>query len=620
MRKDPIGRDLGIVTIEPDSPCVIVGRRCFFKVSYKVGARAVETGGAIRFKLPGLIVYEGGPDPVTCSNASVKWTCSNRIPAFNGKNGREFTTLNYLFVEVREGRLNPGDLVTVTYGGSAILGATAAPQWAQKWPVEVAVDCDGARLALGSGFYLVDGAPVLSVVNDRPFRMEVFVPSYTSAGQSFRTVVRMLDRYNNIVEDYMGSVVLEARMGNQRALLGEYAFKPADKGVGVFAGTCMQNPGIHRIVARDEVLGLCARSNPTKTQPKGVKSLSVFWGDTHCHSSISADEAAINPLNRRPAEVYDYARRRAALDFCMVTDHIEDQSEADWAETCRAAKAACESGLFVTFSGFEATYQPLRGEGDKNVYFLTDDESWVNRGTTQELYDKLKQREAGAMVIPHLHNRTNWKRHDPALERVVEIYSHWGCGLSQASDPPIIPGAPRPPESYVHQALEDGAKLGFIASADHSNGHPGDDFWWSLSNYNGGLAAVYSPALDRQGIWDGLWKRRCYATTRARILLEFEVAGHPMGEEFTMEDEKRVLNIKVYGTSAIEVIEIVKNGQIVQRFPGERRLDMEITYADSSAERDTDYYYVHVLQQDAEQAWSSPVWVRAARLQKSMQQ
>jgi hypothetical protein len=362
-------------------------------------------------------------------------------------------------------------------------------------------------------------------------------------------------------------------------------------------------------VARDEVLGLCARSNPTKTQPRGVKGLSVFWGDTHCHSSISADEAAINPLNRRPAEVYDYARRRAALDFCMVTDHVEDQSGADWAETRQAARAAYEPGRFVTFSGFEATYQTVRGEGDKNVYFLTDDEPWVNQGTTQELYAQLKQREAGAMVIPHLHVRTNWKRHDPAVERVVEIYSHWGCGLSQTSDPPIIPGSPRPPDSYVHQALEDGAKLGFIASADHSFGHPGDDFWWSLSNYNGGLAAVYSPALDRQGIWNGLWKRRCYATTRARILLEFEIAGHQMGEEFALKDDRRTFNMKVYGTSAIAVIEIVKNGRVIASFPGNRKMDLELTHLDDTAERETDYYYVHVRQDDGEQAWSSPIWV-----------
>ena len=88
MRKDRTGRDLGAVTLDPDAPCVIVGRRCFFSVIYKVGPGGVETGGVLRFKLPGLIVYEGGPDPVTCSNPNVRWTCSNRIPKVNGKNGR----------------------------------------------------------------------------------------------------------------------------------------------------------------------------------------------------------------------------------------------------------------------------------------------------------------------------------------------------------------------------------------------------------------------------------------------------------------------------------------------------------------------------------------------------
>jgi len=195
-------------------------------------------------------------------------------------------------------------------------------------------------------------------------------------------------------------------------------------------------------------------------------------------------------------------------------------------------------------------------------------------------------------VIPHLHCPTNWDRHDPELERVVEVYAHWGCGLSEHTDLPIVPGTPRPASSYVHHALEQGCKLGFVASADHSYGHPGDDFWWELSNYSGGVAAVFSSELSRLGIWKGLWSRHCYGTTRARILLEFEINGHMMGEEFAVAESTRDMKINVYGTSAIAVIEIVKNSRVLQSFPGDRRIDLELTHCDNEAERETDYYYI----------------------------
>ncbi len=83
-----------------------------------------------------------------------------------------------------------------------------------------------------------------------------------------------------------------------------------------------------------------------------------------------------------------------------------------------------------------------------------------------------------------------------------------------------------------------------------------------------------------------------------------------MGEEFAVAESTRDMKINVYGTSAIAVIEIVKNSRVLQSFPGDRRIDLELTHCDNEAERETDYYYIHVRQEDGEQAWSSPVWVR----------
>jgi len=615
MRKDHSAKNIGTVSIEIPERQVVVGRRYCMEVTYKAGPKEVKIGGALRFRLPGLLIKEGETAPVSCSNPNVKLICSHVLPAVNGKNGSEFFTIDYLFVVIQDCSLQEGDSVTVRYGENIALPGMAAPPMAQNWQVEVAVDLDGLRDAPGSGFYLVEDSPILQFVNDKACRMEVTIPSTTPVNEPFETFIKLRDRYQNLVEDYTGTVKLLWDSKNGPIPIGACRFSPEDRGVHIFKETSFPEEGINRIKAVDESYGLFSMSNPSKTT-KDDSAFRLFWGDTHCHSKISADEAAYNSLTAGPEECYIYARRKAGLQFCMVTDHIEDQSEAEWEETRRAAEMAYKPGKFVTFSGFEATYKPSRHNGDKNVYFLNDDEPWVNHGTTEELYDNLKRRQSKVMVIPHLHAPTNWDLHDSRLEKVVEVYAHWGCGLSPGSDPPIIPGCARPAELSVEHALKRGARLGFIASADHSFGHPGDDFWWVLSNYTGGLAAVYATSLTREGVWEGLWNRRCYGTTRARILLEFEINGHVMGEEFAIGQSDRELKVSVSGTCAIDHLNVVKNGRILTKHPGREQMDLTFSYIDKAGDYPTDYYYIHVVQVDGEQAWSSPIWVTVDALKE----
>jgi uncharacterized protein DUF3604 len=597
VRLDQFGTNVGTVSVEIASTEIVVGRKYQMTVTYTVGPKGMAAGGAVRFRLPGFKVdeYSRGV-PARCSVPDATLTCTNAVPKTNGKPGFEFFATPYLFVTVGGAALAPGETISVDYGHNIGARYIAAPKCAQRWAVEAAVDLDGSRDAPHSGFWLAPDPPALDFVSDRAVELEVTVPSSTVAGEPFDTVVRARDQYKNIVPGYTGTVTLQGRA---------YTFAPEDAGVRRFDDTAFDEPGIHRIEVFDKGLGAYARSNPTKTTHDAPPH-QLYWGDTHTHSTVSADTAANNSFRPRPAGDYDYARNRSDLDFCMVTDHSEDMTDEDWAETRRAAAEWNEPGRFVTFSAIECTHQPLRRDGDKNVYFLSDDERYLNEGTTTDLYADLRQRETPVMVIPHQHARTNWDLHDPELERVVEMYAHWGCGLSPDSEPPMI--RPLPLENCVSHALERGCTLGFIASADHSLGHPGDDFWWELSNYNGGLAAVYAPSLTREGIWDGLWNRHCYATTRARILLEFSINGHPMGEEIAADSRK--LSVAAYGTTSIELVEIIKNGRVLLSRDS-NELNVEFAHVDREAERETDYYYIHVVQVDGEQAWSSPIWVTA---------
>lgn len=619
MRKDQEGLNNGKVSIDINNTTITVGRRYSLRITYTAGSECISAGGCLRFKLPGVKVNEVA---AYCSNPDVELECSTAVPIINGKKGFEFFTQDYLFITIRGGTLKTDDTITIDYGCNAVSKYVSAPQFVQEYKIEAATDRTGDRSAPGSGFFLVKDTPVLHFASDSAVKLEITIPSNTKAGVPYEMVVRARDKYNNIAEGYNGRITLFTSAADQTAPFGDYVFTKQDRGIHIFKDFVFDKCGINRITASDEGLCICGRSNPSRTCD-GYTDYNTYWGDTHTHSILSADEAAGNCLYKRPGGVYEYARNVSDLDFCMVTDHSQDLTEDDWKETQDAAKVYNEPGKFVTFSAFEATHDPLRQDGDKNIYFLTDDISFTNQGSTSGLYSHLKKYKGRAMSIPHQHARTNWKQHDPELERVAEIYSHWGCGLSPDSEPPMIPG-PRnrmKPENYVNYALEQGFRIGFIASADHSYGHPGDDFWWQLSSYNGGLAAVFSKELTRDGIWEGIWNRRCYATTRARILLQFEIDGHVMGEEFNEISETaagRKIFAAVNGTASLMQIDVIKNGLVLYSEMGNEDLDMELTYFDTKVERDTDYYYLHIVQVDGEQAWSSPIWVNKFKLQSGV--
>ena len=600
MRRDRHGEDIGAVSVETDSTEIIVGRKYGMDVTYTAGPQGVAIGGTLRFKLPGFLVtdYPNGV-PVACSDAEVVLESSNTAPGKYKKTGAEFFTIDYLFVSIREKALAPGEAVTVQYGRR--IQAKYAWAWdiAGPWLVEVAVDLDGSRSAPGSGFFLVPNAPVLTFISDDAVRLEVTIPSSTVVGEPFEVCVRARDKFQNLASGYRGTVMLQPQDHT-------HTFTAEDEGVYTFEGVVFDEPGIHRIEAHDEGRAFRARSNASRTTTERPAH-ALYWGDTHVHSRISADTAAWNELISSPADDYVYARYKSDLDFAAVTDHSENMCEEDWKETQRAATDYYEPGKFVTFTAIESSHRPMRGEGgDKNLYYLTDDQPYTAEGGVVETYAFLKSLSSKTMSIQHMHAGADWNLHDPELERVVEVYAHWGNGMSPDAQPPMLSGGK--PGKCVCDALEKGLKIGFIASADHSKGRPGDDFFWPLGPYQGGLAAVYAEELTREGIWDGLYSRHCYGTTRARILVEFELNGQPMGSELT-SNGARELKIGVYGTVSIDHVDIIKNNRIWESIPGDDALDIERELTDDQPERDTDYYYVHVVQVDGEQAWSSPVWV-----------
>ncbi len=213
----------------------------------------------------------------------------------------------------------------------------------------------------------------------------------------------------------------------------------------------------------------------------------------------------------------------------------------------------------------------------------------------------------------------DWSVRNDELQRFVEIFSVHGnseyFGHSQNFMLMYHAG------HFVQDALRMGHRLGIMYSSDSHNGHPGLSGLYDYHSYEpesgmvdknscrGCLVGVYSKELTREAIWDALHNRRCYATTGKRIILDFRMDGHLMGEEYTARSEREIF-VKVIGTAPIAVIEILQDNQVIFTRKGKKEIE-EFTWYDRKPLncKVSYYYYVRVTQKDGEMAWASPIWV-----------
>jgi hypothetical protein len=153
------------------------------------------------------------------------------------------------------------------------------------------------------------------------------------------------------------------------------------------------------------------------------------------------------------------------------------------------------------------------------------------------------------LVIPHAHEAGDWTRSDPALERLIEIYSMHGSF-----------------EFFGNLYLKRGWRVGFVAASDEHRAKPGHSPPLpSIAPLMqvGGLAAVVAPERSRDAIFDALRGYSAYAAAAGqRILLDATLNGHGMGTRQEASTERRV-EVRVSGTAPIERIDVVRSGEVI---------------------------------------------------------
>jgi len=447
--------------------------------------------------------------------------------------------------------------------------------------------------------------PTVEIVAAGPTKLIVLTPSHAVAGEPCWCLVRAEDRFGNPAARYRGQVRLTST--DSRAELPEaFTFTGDDRGVHRFENIVLRTPGDHTVSVTDG--DLTDRSNPVRVA-ENRPATRVFWGDLHTHTLQSDGRGTVE-------QAYDFAKRVAALDFAAVSDHAFEILDEMWELNKQVTKRFNEPGRFVTISAFEWSGTSAVG-GDHNVYFLGDDPPiyrsplmyhpknyQMDHDSTKvdhitKLLKLLRENfEPGTVFcIPHWGGRRgNPQWHDPQVQRLIEIFSEH-----------------RRSEDWAATFLTAGHRLGIMASGDNHSGNPGygclkPSHHWDTQEIGMALIAVQAEELSRASIFRALYERRTYATSGARILLDFHVAGQPMGSEVHTDDAPRI-EVDVVGTAPIKRIEVKRDCRTVHVHEPDSEL-AKLTWYDSDFDAGKPcLYYVRIIQTDGEEAISSPVWV-----------
>ncbi len=627
----------GSASVEALSGPAVAGRPGSWRIVYRAGPEGVAVGGALYLQVS---PFWGWSTPQTEREAALGYT-TIATDADGVDLSTETLDQQLLAVHVGGRGLDEGERIEITYGAgpAGALADRYAERDSRFW---VAVDGDGDGVR-----ELIAESPAVDVLPGPAARLLLHLPSTARPGETVDLTAALVDAAGNGWPRFVGALELQLPAGvgvdDERADSAgnggpEQAVSMAltDEDDGRLAvrlrlsaelGAAVRVRG--RAVGAEPGFDFEAESNPLLVSPAGRR---ILWADLQNHSGLSDGSAT-------PDDLLRYAREIAALDAAAVTDHdhwgmrFADAEPEIWRATLEAVDRRHDAGRFVALAGYEWTNWV---EGHRHVVFFeptTEAVSGLLLSSIDENFDEAPELWAGlegvrALTFSH-HSAgapiaTDWSLEPPAgLEPVTEIVSVHGSSESVDSPGVVVRGALE--GNYVRDAVDHGYRLGFVGSSDGHDGHPG---LAHLVSPSGGVAAILSDEVTREGICEALLARRTYATNGPRIVVRASYAGWPIGAEIPAAGAaagdvgpiagvpERTLVVRAVAPGEIARIEVISRqsaagtGATVGEAlcpEGERECSLTVTLPEF---RPGGYLYVRVVQTDGGAAWTSPFFFR----------
>ena len=611
----------GTLTVLPEQ--MLVESESTIEVIYTVGPGGFALGDEVRVFDPVLHGYRlsahsaGDLDPAACSDG-VHLVVVEAFGAGTIAFDRNTVSVDshveaWTTAWLDSGELVEGDEIVFRFGDTSTDPSCAytAPIRAYhhvSWPAE-------EMLASSPEFEPVGNIATIDFTAGAAELAIATAPSVVRSAGVLLVNVAMMDSAGNPDFAWEGEVRLAAEFGGTTRTIG-----PADRGR-VEISVQIVDPGVYRIPVT--AISSTGQVFETSTNPIVVEDAPqrfVYWGDIHAHhgNTYLDDEGFYVDEN------HEYAKYYSNLDVACESMKAPESAEVDyeiyttelWAELQDTCSALTENGDYVAMLGFEWVSNLVNGN-HHNVYYdgcdgPSGEQSLADIGEVYDYVDLVGETGPKSVIIPHAtYTRSpDWEDQRSELRTAAEIYSGgWGNSLD---------GEEGSMDGTVLDGMRRGAQLGFISSSDHHAGFMGNPVPGSGRFGYGGLVAFVTSELSRRDVFEALKRRRTYATTGARIVLDFSVSEG--GEEVGMGDvyiaDAPQFNWTVAGTDTIESVTLR-----AIRTDDPEALDF-VVYGDEDvasvdhtgsftwADYDHQFYAVWLqVEQGEHTAWSSPIYL-----------
>ena len=323
----------------------------------------------------------------------------------------------------------------------------------------------------------------------------------------------------------------------------------------------------------------------------------VFWGELHGMA-----------FNQRPLdEFYEYAKTVTELDFaCACLFSYNTCIGGVWERVKTAAARHTVPGEFVALTGFECgtpsddshrcAYFPDPGSvppifcdsrpsaQDPALQRRFHPDTVVCK-TLADYYAAV--RRFGGFTAGHFHT-TTYDR-----ELLAEVW--------QKQDVDQLSGSE---EERLYGLMRQGRRFGLVGGSDTHDSMPGNPEPEPGCPNPAGTTGVWADRLTPEALWEAFLARRVFATTGARIVMQFAADGRPMGSELPVDAPRR-FRIDVDAPGELARVELLRDGHVLQRWTP-RSLSFSVG-AEGNHTRPA-FYHVRAFQVDGHRAWASPIW------------